>query len=969
MEKMVVSALGVAFRMILRCWAKDNTLLNANILDIEQFAQQCGLTIWEAKKFNRSIESYIDVVAENFIKEYGSKIKNEKRKNVIIKQIQDDIESICISESRLIAEISNLEDLRNLIMKQSEKERKLWSDTEVGVYTNCVRYISKVSMDFISLLPSFTPEALKVVIQRQDEYYKKLYGILREIHSMASATKSAVVTYSEYENTYRERIVEKYSKVELIGASFNNARNITRYDISSAYVELSCVSEYENEYVIELSKVFTRNNVVWVKGEAGSGKTTFLQWVAICAAKNEYQKIDNIKNTVPIVIELRNAKWPISLNDAVNNVTAIYGNSCPNGWISDLLKKNRVILLFDGLDEINQIKRKETYNFVENIVEKYPQIKILLTARKSVKDCISCESADYEILPMKIGNIKKFINYWHRSVLRKDAIVGDKEIESLKNNLKQKIVENQPLKVLARNPLLCAMICALNYVKNQKLPEDKMELYEKCCELLIDTRDDYRNIGSEIYKNMPRLDYSKKRRILEDLSYWMMNGNVSSESKETVIKHLSNFFDNTNILPSKNNKHNTEIILTYLIERSGIIREPQEGVIDFIHKTFMEFLAVKEICRNCDWNVLIREACNVNWKETIIMCIQEMGKDNVNEVLRRLINQSKIENDDRYILMASLGVANTVFHVDDEIKKEIDNKIKLMIPPKMSDLSEIAQAGIYLLPFLEDSRKYSDSKRIRCLKLLNRIAMHETIPYIISYILGNGGEDVKKYAITILERNEISILEEYNVSEKLGDNLWNSIDGDTFTIYESLLYLIKSEDLSKPDMKKLEEVRCLRFIRGSWNNLDICGKILEILRYFKDCERVFIEGYVCPLNFFDQFTNIIDLVIKSSNDLSRLFNEFSQIGSLRGIKNLYIETAQLSYICEKDLKNLKNLENFELHCKDEKMELEFDNFNNFSKLKKVRLFVNRLLINEIEEKIPEWKESSDGLEIVCEAIA
>ena len=37
------------------------------------------------------------------------------------------------------------------------------------------------------------------------------------------------------------------------------------------------------------NQVFSYNNVVWIKGEAGSGKTTFLQWIAVCAAKNEYQ--------------------------------------------------------------------------------------------------------------------------------------------------------------------------------------------------------------------------------------------------------------------------------------------------------------------------------------------------------------------------------------------------------------------------------------------------------------------------------------------------------------------------------------------------------------------------------------------------------------------------------------------------------------------------------------------------------
>ncbi|MDE5539371.1 MAG: NACHT domain-containing protein, partial [Bacilli bacterium] len=354
------------------------------------------------------------------------------------------------------------------------------------------------------------------------------------------------------------------------------------------YVELSCVNEDEYGEEIELSQVFSENNVVWIKGEAGSGKTTFLQWVAVCAAKNEYHKIENIRNTIPIVVELRNTKWPISLQNAVNRITTIYGNNCPDGWILDLLKRDRIVLLFDGLDEINQMKRADVYKFVEDIVEQYPYIKVLLTARNSVKDCMNCESVDYEILPMKIENIKEFVVYWHRSVLRKDAIISDQEIDRLQFNLKKKIVGSPSLKTLARNPLLCAMICALNCVNNEQLPEGKMELYEKCCEMLMDARDNQRKIDGSIYEKLPRLDYGIKRKILEEMSYWMMNGNVSSESKANVRKYLEHLLRDTNILTDNNKEYSVQVVLDYLIDRSGIIRETEEAVIDFIHKTFMD---------------------------------------------------------------------------------------------------------------------------------------------------------------------------------------------------------------------------------------------------------------------------------------------------------------------------------------------------------------------------------------------
>lgn len=961
MDKITVDLFGLVFRILLRYWARDNKSLSQDIVDIEQFAQKCGLSIWEAKKFSRSIDGYIDLIAEDFIKEIGSEIPENERKKAILNQIRSDIKKLNINESKLIREFSNAEDLRNAIMFQSQEERKTWNDIEVGVYTNCVRYISKAGIDFVSKLPSFTPEVLRIVIQRQEEYHKELYDILKDIHSMTSLIKGTEVTYREYESIYREKLIEKYSKVEIIGSGLRD-RNIRRYDISSAYVELNCITndesdEYDEEdEEIELSKVFSYNNVVWIKGEAGSGKTTFLQWVAVCAAKNEYQKIENIRNTIPIVIGLRSVEWPLNLQDVVNKITGVFGNNCPEGWILELLNKKRAILLFDGLDEIPQLRREETYSFIEDIVEQHSQIKVLLTARNSVNDYIDCNSAYYEIVPMKIESIKKFILYWHRSILRRDAIINDEKIKKLQHNLILKIVESQALKVLARNPLLCAMICALNFVNNEQLPDDKMELYDKCCEMLMDTRDNQRNINTNIYENIPLLDYSRKRKILEEIAYWMMIGGVSSEDKYNVVDYLEHLIKDTNII--RDGQYNTETILNFFIERSGIIREPEEGVIDFIHKTFMEFLAVKAICRNCAWNVLVKEACNVNWKETIIMCFREMGKTNVEQILKKLVDEGKTRNDDRYILIASLGASNAIFLSDNNIKEEIDALIKTMIPPKQKKLYEIAQAGTYLLPFLKDTYKFSNQEKERCLILLDYLGTHEAIPDIISYVSGNGNSDIKLHALSLLSEFEDSILEEYNVREQLINIMRETINGDSLTTYERMLAILGNKEIMSQDIKFFEGVQSLNLICGGTEE-GLYTEETKFLFYLKKCKKVNLIGNIQRIDFLEKFTCITHLKIKASNDLSESIRQLLYLKNLETVKCLYIEAKQLNYLCKEDLSNMKNIELFELLCYDNNLELNFKNFDDFVNLKKLILDVDVFLAEELRKLIPVWANKKE----------
>lgn len=946
METKIMELLGLVFKLALRHWSKDNTDLNDSVLDIQQFALQQGLSIWQAKKFDRTINDFIDIVSEDFMKEVGTNNLNNERKKAIVDQINTDLKQITFNEKQIINNLSDLDALRDAIIEQSKEERKTWNSIENGVYINAVRYITKVCVDFVVKLPNFTSEALKIIIQRQGEYYNILHNVLEEIHSMTALIKSADVKYREYESIYREKIVEKYSKVELFGSGVKE-RYIRRYDISSAYVELNCIDGDEYSDEIELSDVFTYKNVVWIKGEAGCGKTTFLRWVAVCAAKNEYEKIRNIRNTMPIVISLRNVVWPLNLQNIVNNVTAPYGNNCPDGWINELIKSKRVILLFDGFDEISQKRREDTYSFVVDLVEKNSDIKVLMTARNSVNDLLEFDSAYFEIMPMKIDNIKKFITYWHDAVLRKDAIIPDQEIGKLCQKLICKIIESKALKSLAKNPLLCAMICALNFTNDEYLPDDKMQLYEKCCEMLMDARDNQREISSSIYENVPKLDYVKKRRIFEELSYWMMNGGVSSEYKCNVVEFLRHLMKDTNIFSDNNEKsYNPENILDYLIERSGIIREPEDGVIDFVHKTFMEFLAVKAVCRNCAWNVLVKEACNENWMETITMCFKEMGKENVEQILKKLLEEGKKKHDDRYILLASIGMSNSLYLPNKAIKEEIDNKIRSMIPPKENDVYRISQAGIYLLPFLRDSVLYSDSERIRCLNVLEHMDFEEAIPYILSYVTGKGNDNVKFYALSILSEYYVESIEEYNVEEQLIDYLKQSIENHSLSVHEAMLAMISCKNLGEEEIEAIGNVTTLEIMCGLPEDRFYIEN-LEILKYFENCTTVSLYGEISNLTMLKVFQKVEKLIIRSDDDLSDAIIDFEELCNLGSVKYLEISAPQIKYFCEQDIKHLLNLETFKFSCLGHDLELDLNSFERFSKLKHISVLVNLDLENEI----------------------
>lgn len=960
MEKKVIELLGLMFRSLIRCWTSDSKIQSQNLIDMEQFAQKCGLNVLEAKKFDLSIQGFVMEIAQNFIREIDDEIDNDERKDEILNQIIVDVSKIVIDEKTVISEFEKPESLRRAIMDVGTIERKSWDEKERAVYSNCVRYISKTCVEFVSKWPSFTPEALKVIIERQNEYNEVLQKILKELQSMESLSRNTELTFREYEKRYRDIIIERYGKVELIGSGINN-RRIKRYDISSAYVELDCVED-ELEEEVELSEVFNYDNIVWIGGEAGSGKTTFLKWIAVCSAKNDYNKVKNIRNTIPIIIGLRSVKnWPLNLQVLLNEFSKSFGYECPDGWGDKILDDNRALILIDGLDEITDEKREETYEFIENLLLKYPNVKILVTARNSVENKLNCFCRRYEISPMKMNNIKKFIFYWHRSVLHSDAVVEDGEIRTLQNNLIAKITQSSPLKLLARNPLLCAMLCALHYENNKLLPENKMELYESCCKMLIDARDAERRIERNDYYFLQQLDYSKKKRVLEELAYWMLRNNNSSEQKDNVIEFLEQLFKNTNIILQIGEKCTADKMLDFLVERSGIIREPEDGVIDFIHKTFMEYLAVKSICRNCDWNKLVEHACDINWKETIIMCFNEMGVRQVSQVLEQLVEKGRKEKEDRYILLASLGASNAVF-ADLEIKKQIDKQVAKMIPPKREQISEMAQAGNYLLPFLFDSDKFPDNGKERCLTLLQYLGTEEIIPYVISYIHGNGKHTVKQFALEILGGFDETVLNEYSIKEQLVENIFVKIQDEKLVTYEHLLNIINDIKLGEDDIRTLNTVKNLKIVCGLEVDNLYYG-CTEFYKYFSKIESLHLSGKIYNTSVLNGYHRLQELTIESDGDLSAIIEELGELEGLDNIETLVIRTERLKYFCENDLKNMPNIKFLEFHCLDNELEFDFTNFEKLEKLEKIIIEVDCYLAQDIGKQVPLWKDRLKNLQV------
>lgn len=963
MEQTIYLLASTCLNVALRVWMKDKDSYMINsVLDVKKLAEKLGCSYFSEKELEQNINKYLLSVSGKLSASFLLEGIDEPRKKEILDQLISDINDAVSIDENTISIILGNGDLKKIIEDSSRNERETWSDREKGIYNNCLRYAVDAVVKFIQLLPMYTPEAIQVLYQKGCEAFDDIEEQLDTIIKILKSQHGTLDEYKEFETDYLRWVENTYKKVELFGAGLLR-RSAKRYNISTSYIELSCAEDGSEELLdnsIQTSHIFDRNNVVWLSGEAGGGKTTFVQWLAINAATNS---MDNLEGLIPIVIKLRGiATFPFSIQGEIERLTDL---KCPDGWIDYLVKSDKMLLLLDGLDEVADYDRSSIYDFVEDTVEKWDaekckKSKMVITSRPYVQDILDVKHVNYRVLRMNSRNIEKFVRYWHSTVLT-ELEGSETEIETRSNRLVENITNVPSIKSIAGTPLLCAMICALNYINNETIPSNRNELYEKCCEMMIDGRDKERHIASAEIEDLNRLDYTRKSIILEKIALKMLAEERVEMEKRHVIACVETVLKESTLLESFSIKQNPGILVDFLVQRTGILREPSIGKMDFVHKTFLEYLGAKALNMMKDDDLILKNAINPFWKETIIMSFNQMEQRQSADILMSLLERYYCSENMEYIFMAALCTQNAS---DTKIcvRDRINDEIQKLIPPKQEYIEKLSEAGEYILPFLIDKQNYSATERKNCLKLLEYIiyyeAYYEGIEVIESYLLGAGTILEKVKAARLLAEYPEHVIEEARVREKVYQAVNNTmIHGECCILSWDMLYLIEPGKTDRnSNMSKIMELKVVN-TRDSYDDEIILDLDVRVYDYFLNLRKLSLVNIV-----FLEMLEIIEYpvgletleLVVSENDLG-VFDTLRRSKRSKQIKELKYDSPEMTYICPEDLVPFSNIESISLKLTNEKLEFEIDEWDYWENLRCVRIMVCEDVFYEMRGRIEYWE--------------
>lgn len=382
------------------------------------------------------------------------------------------------------------------------------------------------------------------------------------------------------------------------------------------------------EWLVAMPNNPTQRRLV-ILGAPGSGKTTLMRYVTLAYAEREQHKRlhQEVPEYIPVLMYLREECKKIvknpntSLVDLLNErIQEFKLNGSllkpPPNWFADKLKQNKCLILLDGLDEVADEKERQLVSqWVDSQMKDYSDTSFILTSRplgyKHAK--LQQEVTVLEVQPFTLNQAKEFVKEWYlRTEINSRASADNEEVieEALRkaDDLAQRIQDSNSLIAMSVNPLLLTMISTVHR-RGNTLPEKRVELYREICQVLLEKRQRDKGI-------LDHLTASQKQSVLQWLALVLMRYEQRSfraSDADTLLQGKLNALPGEPLTPAA--------FLKQIVEISGLIVAPKEGIYEFAHLSFQEYLASVEIRKSNRENVLIRALRDETqfswWAETI----------------------------------------------------------------------------------------------------------------------------------------------------------------------------------------------------------------------------------------------------------------------------------------------------------------------------------------------------------------
>jgi energy-coupling factor transporter ATP-binding protein EcfA2 len=612
---------------------------------------------------------------------------------------------------------------------------------------------------------------------------------------------------------YYRRIEGDFHRLDIAGIDNDRAFELP---LSEIYVRLRVMFDedaqtdaeaIQDSGPLDVQTALLRYPKLVIVGDPGSGKSTFLKYIALMIARSVLQANPNIALEalclqVPLPIPLFVSCWDLSdflrksdrvdlpvLLEFLTQRLEAYGFRIQVSDLEKLLESGSCCLLFDGLDEVpTEQGRAVVSRLLDDCVRRFSQNRFVVTSRIRAytgDTILQGEFIRCDIQPFDENDRRQFLRNWVAllfKIPREQVLMDGTEARREFDSLSRGIESNDRIRPLAVNPLLLTVIAIVHW-NRKRLPEQRVDLYDECVDVLLGQRKEAERVQAN--RRVGSLDETQEERQYEERAWVrkrfaeiaidILGSDEDEVTKGDVVKLLTPRFRDQGAINEEQAIARAELFLDRQELRSGLLVSRRSQSYRFVHLTFQEYLAAWHLS-----NQEVKDALQLiqphlrrqKWFEVLQLLGAEWAKqsdEKLDRYLAWLLEQQGTMITDRAPVVAlcanivkdASGVAELKPQTRQSYRTAVQDTLAAFrprsgVPDKiqLEILEALGQLGAAVKPHLIDATKSG-------LFAVRRRAIEMLLPHLsddelfsLNHILSDRSkEPIKTFLIELLERD------------------------------------------------------------------------------------------------------------------------------------------------------------------------------------------------------------------------
>ncbi len=513
-----------------------------------------------------------------------------------------------------------------------------------------------------------------------------------------------------------------------------------------ASVNLDAFSEERKPQQISAVAQLNRHDRLVLLGAPGSGKSTFVNFVALCLAGQELSSAEvNLEllttplpdeddrprrkrkdapprqpwdhgGLIPVRVILRHfaayglpaAREKATANHLWQYICDELDAATLGDFVTELqeeLRQHGGLILLDGLDEVPDAdqQRAQLKAVITAFAGAYRKCRILITSRSYAyhqEDWALTGFTDTTLASFTDAQIRRFVDRWYENAADSRNYRRD-DAQARAAQLKQAIFRNDRLHALAEQPLLLTLMSSLHAWRGSELPDKREKLYEEAVDLLlhrwerqrVETRRDGTQLQQPSLQEYLQVGRTAILGLLERIAYEVHAGQpeltgCADIAREQLILGLVEI--------SKTKRVIHEELVNYLSQRAGLLLPEGNTLYRFPHRTFQEYLAACYLTSpQVKYPRKLGELVHANperWREVMLLAAAKAANGHVSLVWS-LVNT-----------IARVAPSNANFTLDDAWGAHLGGQALLesvprddLDPTEQQSLARVREGLIYVM--------------------------------------------------------------------------------------------------------------------------------------------------------------------------------------------------------------------------------------------------------------------------------